>query len=171
MIWWISRIYGFNILISNVDFRKYSWTLATAFIKLYYRWNDDVRNHSFIAFMNKQSDKLRICWIVSKKTHRVCVFLCASGPHVCQVVPLPGSADPPVLPLAAQSAQSRHFGPNLQHVGRRDVLHDLPRPPPDDEDERVEVLIRFRFWAGAPCIWAFQGTAWRPTNLTAVADL
>lgn len=50
--------------------------------------------------------------------------------YVGQVVSLPGSADPPVLSVSTQSSQSRHFGPDLQHVGRRDVLHNLPRPPP-----------------------------------------
>lgn len=61
------------------------------------------------------------------------VFFLMCVSYVCQVVPLPGSADPPVLPLPAQSRQSCHFAPNLRHVGRGDVLHDLPRPPPDNQ--------------------------------------
>lgn len=59
------------------------------------------------------------------------LLMCVS--YVGQVVPLPGSADSPVFPLSAQCSQSRHFGPNLQHVRRRDFLHDLPGPPPENK--------------------------------------
>lgn len=58
--------------------------------------------------------------------------------HVGQVVPLPGSAEAPVCSHFAQNSKSSHFGPNLQHVRRWDVLHDLPRPPPDSKkDEKL----------------------------------
>lgn len=57
--------------------------------------------------------------------------------HVGQVVPLPGPADSPVLPLSAQSRQRCHLRPNLQHVRRWDFLHDLPRPPPEKQKRGI----------------------------------
>lgn len=67
----------------------------------------------------------------NKGTQDLSCYYCDS--YICQVVPLPGSADSPVFSLSAQSRHSCHFGPNFQHVRRRDVFHDLPRPPPDTE--------------------------------------
>lgn len=67
-------------------------------------------------------------------------FMCYS--YVGQIVPLPGSADSPVFPLSTQSSQSCHFGSNLLHVRRRDVLHDLPRPPPDNKGREQDSMSR-----------------------------